>query len=95
MGCSNLRLMILWIMPSFAAVQHDVRYPVRAEGTYSVPTNPWPRDQEKEKHETMGIVYRRGNPMSIKGKVTRWDQYGESSSAASSEAHIMSEQVNT
>ena len=34
-------------------------------------------------------VCRRENLMSI-----RWDQYGESSSAASSEAHITGEQVN-
>ena len=74
-----------------AGVQRDMLYPVRAEGDYIVSTNPWPRDPEKEERDTTGVqkrkpVYRRqGN---------RWDQYGESSSAASSEARITSEQVN-
>ena len=34
-------------------------------------------------------------PYVHKGQGNRWDQYGESSSAASSEARITSEQVNT
>ena len=72
-------------------VQRDMLYPVRAEGDYIVPMIPWPRNPEKEERDVAGVqkrkpVYRRqGN---------RWDQYGESSSAASSEAHITSEQVN-
>ena len=74
-------------------VQRDMLIPVRAEGEYSVPTNPWPRDSEREERDTTGVkkrkpVYRRRGPSN------RWDQYGESSSAASSEAHITSEQVS-
>ena len=73
--------------------QRDMLYPVRTEGVYTVPTNPWPRDPEKEERDTTGArkrkpVYRRQGPGN------RWDQYGESSSAASKEAHIASEQVS-
>ena len=66
---------------------------VRTQGVYTAPTNPWPRDPEKEERDITGVqerkpVYRRQGPSN------RWDQYGESSSAASSEAHIASEQVS-
>ena len=45
-------------------VQRDMLYPVRTEGVYAVPTNPWPRDPEKEERDTTGAqkrkpVYRR------------------------------------
>ena len=40
-------------------VQRDVRYPVRAQGDYSVPTNPWPRDPEKEKRDVAGVQKRK------------------------------------
>ena len=71
----------------------DMLCPVRTEGVFAVPTNPWPRDPEKEKQDTTGMqkrkpVYRRQGPGN------RWDQYGESSSATSAEAHIASEQVS-
>ena len=39
-------------------------------------------------------VCRREKPYVYRGQGNRWDQYGESSSAAFSEAHITSEQVN-
>ena len=41
-------------------VQHDVLYPVRAEGEYTVPTNPWPRNSEQEERETLHVC-RRGS----------------------------------
>ena len=68
-------------------------FPVRAEGAFTVPTNPWPRRAETEERDTAGLqkrkpIYKRQGPSN------RWDQYGESSSAASSEAHIASEQVS-
>ena len=31
--------------------QHDVSYPVRAEGEYTVPMNPWPRNPEQEERD--------------------------------------------
>ena len=49
--------------------QRDRPYPVRSEGRYVAPTNPWPRDLDHR---------RQGN---------RW------ASAASSEAHVASEQL--
>ena len=77
-------------------VQRDMLYPVRTEGVYTAPapTRPWPRDPEREERGTTGVqkrkpVYRRQGPSN------RWDQYGESSSVASSEARIASEQVST
>ena len=33
--------------PQAADVHQDRPYPVRSEGRYVVPTNPWPRDPEK------------------------------------------------
>ena len=74
-------------------VQHDVQYPVRTEGKYSVPTNPWPRDPEKEERDVAGVQKRK--PYVHRRQGNRWDQYGESSSAASSEARITSEQANS
>ena len=73
--------------------QQDMVFPVRAEGRYSSPTNPWPRIPESEERDTAGVqkrkpIYKRQGPGN------RWDQYGESSSAASSDAHITSEQVS-
>ena len=74
-------------------VQRDMLFPVRTEGKYTAPASPWPRDPEREERDTTGVqkrkpVYRRQGPSN------RWDQYGESSSAASSEARIASEQVS-
>ena len=68
-------------------------FPVTAEGRYTVQTNPWPRDTETEERDTAGVQKRK--PVHKRqGPSNRWDQYGESSSAASSEAHIASEQVS-
>ena len=36
-------------------VQRDMLYQVRAEGDYTVPTNPWPRDPEKEERDVTGV----------------------------------------
>ena len=69
-------------------VQRDMLYPVRTEGVYTAPTNPWPRDPDTTGVQKRKPVYRRQGPSN------RWDQYGESSSATSSEAHITSEQVS-
>ena len=40
-------------------VQRDVLYPVRTEGVYAVPTNPWPRDPEKKERDTTGVQKRK------------------------------------
>ena len=37
-------------------VQRDMLFPVRAEGRYTVPTNPWPRNPETEERDTVGVV---------------------------------------
>ena len=74
-------------------VQHDRLYPVRAEGKFIVPMIPWPRNPEKEERDVAGVQKRK--PYVHRRQGSRWDQYGESSSAASSEAHIASEQVNS
>ena len=67
-------------------------FPVRSEGKHSSPTNPWPRDPEAEARDMAGVQKRKPT-YKRQGPGNRWDQYGESSSAASSEAHIASEQV--
>ena len=73
--------------------QRDLMFPVRPEGENSSPTNPWPRDLEAEPREMVGVQKRKPT-YKRQGPGNRWDQYGESSSAASSEAHTASEQVS-
>ena len=68
-------------------------FPVRAEARYSSPTNPWPRDPEAEARDMAGVQKRKPT-YKRQGPSNRWDQYGESSSATSSEAHNASEQVS-
>ena len=67
-------------------------YPIRASGIYAIVQNPWPRDGEKEARDIAGATKRKPYPHRRQGD--RWDQYGESSSAASSEAHIASDHVH-
>ena len=73
--------------------QRATVFPVRSEGKYSSPTNPWPRDPEAEARDMAGVQKRKPTYKG-QGPGNSWDQYGESSSAASSEAHIASEQVS-
>ena len=37
----------------------DRLYPIRSEGRYVVPTNPWPRDSEKEMRDIAGVQKRK------------------------------------
>ena len=67
-------------------------YPIRATGIYATVQTPWPRDEEKEARDIAGATKRKPYPHRRQGH--RWDQYGESSSAASSEAHITSDYVH-
>ena len=55
-------------------------YPIRASGIYATVHNPWPRDAEKEARDIAGATKRKPYPHRRQGN--RWDQYGESSSAA-------------
>ena len=73
--------------------QRDVLNPVRSEGDYVVPMIPRPRIPEKEEQEIAGVQKRKPYVHRRQGK--RWDQYGESSSATSSEAHITSDPMNS
>ena len=73
--------------------QHGVSYPVRSEGHYVVPMIPWPRIPEKEERDIAGVQKRK--PYVHRRQGNRWDQYGESSSATSSEAHITSDPMNS
>ena len=79
--------------PQAADEHRDRLYPVRSEGRYVTPTNPWPRDPEKETRDSASVQKRK--PYTHRRQGNRWDQYGESSSAASSEAHIVSDQMNS
>ena len=71
----------------------DRVYPIRSEGKYVASTNPWPRDEQKEARDIAGVQKRK--PYTHRRQGNRWDQYGESSSAASSEAHITSDNVHS
>ena len=71
----------------------DRVYPIRSEGKYVASTNPWPRDDQKEARDIAGVQKRK--PYTHRRQGNRWDQYGESSSAASSEAHITSDNVHS
>ena len=73
--------------------RRDWVYPIRSEGEYVASTNPWPRDEQKEARDITGV--QKGKPYSHRRQGNRWDQYGESSSAASSEAHIRSDNVQS
>ena len=90
------------LMPEFeengqeTLVDEEIRgrtYPIRAEGEYATTENPWPRDEVKESRDIAGMQKRKPYPHRRQGN--RWDQYGESSSAASSEAHIASDNVHS
>ena len=67
-------------------------YPVRASGEYAPVENPWPRIADKEERDIAGATNRK--PYTHRRQGNRWDQYGESSSATSSEAHIASDYVH-
>ena len=73
--------------------QNKQGYPIRAEGKYVATSTPWPRDEVREARDIAGVLRRKPCPHRKQGN--RWDQYGESSSAASSEAHITSDYVNS
>ena len=91
------------LMPKFEGESHDTpaeveerndrRYPIRSEGQYVASSNPWPRDEQKEARDIAGVQKRK--PYTHRRQGNRWDQYGESSSAASSEAHITSDSVQS
>ena len=68
-------------------------YPVRSKGEYVTPTNPWPRNAEREERDFASVHKRK--PCAHQGPSSRWDQYGEDSSATSSEAHIASDQMSS
>ena len=68
-------------------------YPIRAEGKYVAVQTPWPRDEEKEASDIARATKRK--PYTHRRQGHQWDQYGESSSAASSEAHIASDYVHS
>ena len=72
---------------------HDRGYITRSEGKYAATFNPWPRDEQNETRDITGVQKRK--PYVPRRQGNRWDQYGESSSAASSEAHIMSDYVHS
>ena len=63
--------------------------PTRSQGVYANTHNPWPRDEEKEAKAAAEVHKRKPCPTRRQGN--RWDQYGESSSGASSEAHGLSD----
>ena len=65
----------------------------RSAGKYAASFNPWPRDEQREARDITGVQKRK--PYTHRRQGNRWDQYGESSSAASSEAHIMSDHVHS
>ena len=73
--------------------QRDQCFPIRAEGKYATVRTPWPRDEVKETRDIAGAT--RQKPYTHRRQGNRWDQYGESSSAASSEAHNTSDYVHS
>ena len=79
---------------ALAKEQLGMELPLRSVGAYNSPNNPWPRDLEAEARDTAHIVQKRKIPCKRQGRGNRWDRYGESSLATSSETHIMSEKAN-
>ena len=77
--------------------------PLRSAGAYSSLKNPWPREKENETKDTAFAVQNRKLQWKRQGQGNRWDQCGDSSSAASpsasaeeggKETHIMTEKAN-
>ena len=74
--------------------QKDMGFLLRSEGEFCCPKKTWPRDLEAEAREMALIIQKRKPTYKRPGQGELWDQYGESSSATSSEAHVMSEKAN-
>ena len=75
---------------------HDRGYITRSEGKYAASFNPWPRDEQREARDITVITgVQKRKPYTHRRQGNRWDQYGESLSAASSEAHVMSDYVHS
>ena len=72
-----------------ARVQRDMLYPVRTEGVCVLFLRIHGLETRRRKSETQQVCGRENRRQG-----NRWDEYGESSSAASSEAQIVSEQVS-
>ena len=88
---------------ALAKEQLRVEIPLRSAGAYSSPKDPWPRELETETRENAFAVQKRKIHWKRQGQGNRWDQDGDSSSAASpsasaeeggKETHIMSEKAN-
>ena len=90
---------------AIAKEQLGIEMPLRSAGAYSSPNNPWPRELETEMRDNAFAfaVQKRKVYWKRQGQGNRWDQYGDSSSAASpsasaeeggKETHIMSEKAN-
>ena len=71
--------------------QRERGLPIRAEGKYAAVQTPRPRDEMKETQDIARVTRRK--PYTHRRQGNRWDQCGESSSAASSEAHNTSDYV--
>ena len=91
------------IQRSLAKEQLDVEIPLRSAGAYTSPMNPWPREGETETRDTAFAVQKRKIHWKRQGQGNLWDQYGDSSSAASPSVsaeeggkgrRIMSEKAN-
>ena len=76
---------------------------LRSAGACSSPNNPWPKEKESETRDTAFAVQKRKMQWKRQGQGNSWDQYGDSSSAASplasaekggKETHSMSEKAN-
>ena len=64
----------------------------RSHGEFAATMNAWPREEEKETKAAAEVYKRKSHPNRRQGN--RWDQYGESSSSAtSSEALLKQVQV--
>ena len=57
--------------------------PLRSAGAYSSSSNPWPKEKESETRDTAFAVQKRKMQWKRQGQGNSWDQYGDSSSAAS------------
>ena len=88
---------------ALAREQLGVEIPLRSAGAYSSPSTPWPKEKESETRDTAFDVQKRKMRWKRQGQGNSWDQYGDSSSAASpsasaeevgKETHSMSEKAN-
>ena len=71
---------------NLAKEQTGMEIPLRSSSAFCPPTNPWPKKNESVTNENAFAIAKRKLYWKRLGQGNSWDQYGDSSSAASASA---------